>query len=124
MKPKWLDRNISAKGPYLTLCMSPAELTDVCKRLGVAPEPWPESHARTITFERKGHSPACVVTLTTEWPKYTGIQIAGILVHEAVHVWQQHLRDIGEHNPSAEMEAYGIQNISQTLMEEFARRTA
>jgi hypothetical protein len=52
----------------------------------------------------------------------TAVQIAALLVHEAVHIWQQYCADIGEKEPASEQEAYAIQSISQTLMEEYARR--
>lgn len=43
-------------------------------------------------------------------------QVYGLIVHEAVHVWQRIVEHIGEHKPSDEFMAYGIQTIAQELM--------
>jgi hypothetical protein len=53
----------------------------------------------------------------------TGIGLAALLVHEAVHIWQRCCDCIGETNPGDEQEAYAIQNIAQTLMEAYAEKT-
>ena len=50
------------------------------------------------------------------------MEVAGLLIHEAVHVWQGYARDLGEDNPGDEQEAYAIQSIAQELLAEFARR--
>lgn len=44
------------------------------------------------------------------------IAIYSILVHEAVHIWQNFCEKIGETSPSTEFEAYAIQQISINLM--------
>ncbi len=45
------------------------------------------------------------------------IQVYGLLLHEAVHVWQIVKRRMGEREPSVEFEAYSIQAIAQDLFE-------
>lgn len=46
-------------------------------------------------------------------------QIHCLLVHEAVHVWQESMAEINENNPSEEFEAYSIQQISQNLIDAY-----
>lgn len=43
------------------------------------------------------------------------IQVYGLLLHEAVHIWQIVKRRMGEREPSVEFEAYSIQAIAQEL---------
>lgn len=45
------------------------------------------------------------------------IEVYGLLLHEAVHVWQQIKGLMGEREPSSEFEAYSIQAIAQDLFE-------
>lgn len=45
------------------------------------------------------------------------IQVYGLLLHEAVHIWQIVKRRMGEREPSVEFEAYSIQAIAQDLFE-------
>lgn len=72
--------------------------------------------ATTTTLESENKR-CCVVSLNLEITKdLDPIDIATVLVHEAVHVFQQHCKNIGEDNPSEEFEAYSIQQISQQLM--------
>ncbi|WP_242100976.1 hypothetical protein, partial [Acinetobacter baumannii] len=40
------------------------------------------------------------------------IQVYGLLLHEAVHVWQKMKKLMGEREPSSEFEAYSIQAIA------------
>jgi hypothetical protein len=125
MPVKWLDRRIAAPGPYLALCLREEDFKEVLRKLKSDPNlSWLQherSHATTHTFRGTGGS-TCVVCVN-DWQGRSGIEVAGLLVHEAVHVWQEHCRDIGEHDPAIEQEAYAIQNIAQALMADFARQT-
>jgi hypothetical protein len=50
--------------------------------------------------------------------KTTRAQIYGLLIHEAVHVWQKILDHINEKTaPGREIEAYHIQTIAQAMIE-------
>jgi len=75
----------------------------------------PSSNATTHFFERGDGSAAAIVCMPPD-VEADPIQVACLLVHEAVHIWQESMRLIGEEKPSAEFEAYGIQTISQELM--------
>lgn len=129
VKTKWLDRRIAKPGPYLCLCLSEAEFIEALKHLkpkGV-PENWvsPGANATVHQFDNADGDLVCVVCLQPREHKednYTGVEIAGLLVHEAVHVWQLYAESIGERNPGSEQEAYAIQGIAQELMAEYARR--
>lgn len=47
----------------------------------------------------------------------SSIEIHGLLLHEAVHIWQKIKKRMNEKKPSAEFEAYSIQAIAQDLFE-------
>ena len=49
----------------------------------------------------------------------TSVEIHGLLLHEAVHVWQRIRQRMGEREPSIEFEAYSIQRIAQDLFSMF-----
>jgi len=124
MKTRWLDRRIAAPGPYLALCLSEAEFKAATAHLKAGQDcTWiksPQAHATAHTFD--GAHGLTVVVCLSEWRGRNPIEVAGLLVHEAVHAWQQHADHIGEHRPGIEQEAYAIQSIAQELMAEFARR--
>ena len=125
MKPRWLDRRISAPGPHLTLCLNEREFRQAVRHLGIKDSgSWMKnthSDATTHLYERKSGLVA-IVALCSRRKKRSPIEIAGLLVHEAVHVWQAWCDRIGETHPAFEQEAYGVQSIAQELMAEYARR--
>lgn len=118
MKIKWLDRNISALGPYLCLCLSEDEYKQAFKDINEIPiGPWlstPQSNATSHFLTAS--SGLCAVVCLGDCSKRNPIEIATLLVHEAVHVWQEWCDYYGENNPGNEQEAYAIQNIAQELM--------
>lgn len=125
MKPKWLERSLIT-GPYYTLCLSEEAFRAELKRLGVT---------KPVAFILNDHSDAtahyltadngnrCCIVCLRGMEKHTGIEIAGLLVHEATHIWQDWCEQVGEQTPGIETEAYAIQWISQQLMWEYARQT-
>lgn len=122
---RWLDRRIAAPGPYLCLCLAENEYLAAmqhCKRK--QPDPWlstPQSNATTHVLTHTDYGLACIVALGS-WQDRDPVEVAGLLVHEAVHVWQEYAAWIGETRPGTEQEAYAVQAIAQELMAEFARR--
>jgi hypothetical protein len=128
MKLRWLDRRVAAPGPFLVLVRSQQEFDAAmrCCRIPVGAPYLKTQRADATThilFNKRGES-VCVVALGTHAKEHTGVEIAGLLVHEAVHIWQEHCLSIGETSPASEQTAYGIQGIAQTLMEEYARQEA
>lgn len=123
--PRWLDRRIAAPGPYLALCLAEAEFKALIGKLG-APDPGPwisNSHSDATAHHLvSSRGKRCCVICVRGWQGRDPIEMAGLLIHEAVHVWQCYAEDIGEHRPGDEQEAYAIQAIAQELLAEFARR--
>lgn len=54
----------------------------------------------------------------------SSIDVAALLVHEAMHVWQAFCEHVGEKSPSDEFEAYSIQSIFHELMTAYANKTS
>ncbi len=124
MTHRWLDRRISAPGPFLTLCLSDSEYRKALNEIGVDPiGPWisAEQADATVHHIRCDKGQAAVVCVRG-FEGRDPIEVAGLFVHESVHIWQEWCDYCGEHNPGREQEAYAIQAVSQELMAEFARR--
>jgi hypothetical protein len=123
---RWLDRRIAKPGPHLALCLSEAEYLAATKHLNISsPSPWINAGADATmhTFETQDGQQSCIVCLGPV-DERSPIEIAGLLVHEATHIWQRYAESMGEDRPGAEQEAYAIQAISQELMEAYAQRIA
>jgi hypothetical protein len=123
LKTRWLDRRIAAPGPHLALCLTEQAFAAACAHLKREPGGWiktPQANATTHLFARDGKMTA--VVCIDGWQGRDPIEVAGLLVHEAVHVWQEYSDNIGERTPGAEQEAYAVQAIAQELMAEFARQ--
>ena len=124
MKTKWLDRRIACAGPYLTLCLAQEEFDAALKYLKVkhAAPYVSEGADATAHHLTNGKGEAVAIICLSNFQNRSPVEVAGMLVHEAVHVWQNYCQNIGEKEPGREQEAYAIQTISQDLMSEFARR--
>lgn len=121
-KERWLNRQFIV-GPHLAICFTEGEFRRILKKLDVPRDSWCRwindgADATTHTLTNKEKSRIAVVCIDTSCSP-DPVAVAGLLVHEAVHVWQRHMQAIGEDAPSLEFEAYSIQAISQALMWEY-----
>lgn len=89
------------------------------KRMGLKGEKYPTSDARVTFFERDGDSTAIVTVRDGAERERSLLEMVGLIVHEATHVWQHIKEHIGEVKPGDEMEAYAMQAISQELLHAF-----
>lgn len=125
MKTKWLDRRISAPGPYLALCLSEAEFYAALRHAKARYQSnWistPQANA-TAHFLPNSDGELCCIVCLGPHENRSAIEIAGLLVHESVHIFQEYCAHIGEDHPASEQQAYGIQSIAQELLSEFGRR--
>lgn len=127
MKAEWLNRSLMV-GPYFTLCtaeeMLRRTLEDDLKFTGVvAFLSTRHANATTHFLDNQDGEHVAIVCLGSTVGR-SPIEVAGLLVHEAVHIWQQHCSRIGEDAPGSETEAYAIQWISQQLFGEYVRQTS
>lgn len=120
-KVKWIKRAI-IESPYcIGLCQKERDFHKELKRLKIPKKQWPQwlksgYSARVHIFTNDGtNDKSCIVCIGKR--KGRSIYAAyGLLVHEAVHIWQHICEDLNECSPSPEFEAYSIQMISQGLI--------
>lgn len=126
-KDLWLDRNLLTGG-YLAFVTSQEEFEQALKDIDCTdcneaflPKGWP---ACTRHFDNVNGSTAFIVAFSMEAAaKEDPIDVAALLVHEAVHVWQGTERTAGKLGCFGdEGEAYSIQNISTRLMTAYAEK--
>lgn len=128
IKPSWLDRALVLSPYHFCLCLSEKEFHKKLRWFKLPRADWPpfikptHANATTHLLESREGARAAIVCLG-DTTKVEAIQIAALLVHEAVHIWQRGMSDIGETAPSEEFMAYGIQRISQELMYSYVEQT-
>lgn len=116
-KVKWLDGGFLPI--YFCFCPSEKAWDREMKRLKIKDEPYPTTNGRCTTFfNLEGDVHDCIfVTIDSGIAKkFSRVQIEGVIIHEAVHVYQEALKSMGEEKPGIEMEAYSIQGIAMQLL--------
>ena len=123
---RWRDRRVAKQGPFLTLVLSQDELDHALRGMTKEHITFPVTGAlcTTLTHDKTNELCAIVSVSQNARDNCNAIEMAGLLIHEAVHVWQRHAEHMGETRPGDEQEAYAVQGISQELMAEYARRMA
>lgn len=115
-QPMWMSREIGIPLMNWCLCVSEEAYQVARKQLAkegkIISDDFPESGAICQFIYLNKRLTDCIICLVEQEDP---IDNAGFLVHEAVHVWQEFCKEIGEENPSSEFEAYTIQNITTRL---------
>lgn len=102
---------------HVGFCPSKKAWKCTFKELKQKPHEWPRSDGScTRIYNDLGH-PVILITISGKAAKrVTGVQIVGIVAHEAMHAWRFIRDHIGESEPSFEFEAYVIQAITMGLL--------
>jgi hypothetical protein len=116
----WCDRRLVMSPVYFGICTSAAQFAAECRKLGLKQRPeWIPAAAAAVCHilaNAKGET-ACIVAVPPRKRGQSRAEYAALIVHEAVHVWQQVREALGEEKPSSEFEAYSLQAICQELFE-------
>ena len=118
----WVNRTLIQLPFHLGLSTSEADYHKKLRYLKIPVKDWPPflktaTSDATTQFFNDGDGKLCVVICFGPRGRLSKAQIAALICHEAVHVWQEVMLDWGEEKPSTEFMAYGIQSITQTLLE-------
>lgn len=123
----WLSRTL-IEGPFLALVLAEADFIATLNHLEV-PEAARPGWLRPgfngcvhhfITGRGEAANVVCIGPTEGRDP----IEVAGLLVHEAVHVVQNIVADMGERAPGDEFMAYVTQNVAMRLMDSYRKQTA
>lgn len=117
-KPKdgeviWCDRGWQPV--YFGFCPSRRAWSREMRKMGCK-EPYPANEGCATTFEKDGK--VCIIVTLGKAASAEGrtrTEIAGLICHEAAHIWQEVRRTMNEKAPSIEFEAYAMQSIFQGL---------
>lgn len=123
MASKYISKTLVYSPYHIGLCVTEKEFLQEIKKLKIV---LPKDHlwlrtgasARTHEFYNESGDLLCLVCIRKP-NKFTTAELAGILAHEATHIWQFIKEELGERNPSVEFEAYSIGNITQGLLERY-----
>ena len=123
-KVKWIDRWLLLSPYCIGVCKAEDQFNRELKRLKIPPNQWPDwvdigCDGKTHFFEKGDGRDNCCIVCIRHRKGLTRTEMIGVIIHEAVHVWQAIRDDIGEDNPSSEFEAYSIQIITQRLIVEY-----
>lgn len=123
-KLTWLDRS-ALLSPYYTLCLSERAMHNAFARLSIPRERRPEfvhANASATTHFVSSKNKLCAVVCVCHDASDSQAEMYALLAHEAVHIWQEMCRDIGERAPGDEIEAYVIQHLTRCLIDEYLRQ--
>ncbi len=120
----WINRSMVTSPYHIGLCRSEKSFKKELCRLKVPKHQRPEwltsgKDGKCHFFDKiKDHSLCCIVCISDKC-KPSKSQVVGLLVHEAMHIWDDIVDELNEKYPSSEFKAYSVQNITQRLLEAY-----
>lgn len=116
---KWLSGSLQECSFKYKLITSQKEFQSLLNKLHIGADAYCDEGALAQTYYYRDAG-VCLVCLK-EGLSLSEVDVFGLLVHEAVHVWQFHCEYIGEDKPGNETEAYAIQKLSVELMRAYKK---
>lgn len=118
---EWCDRSLIVSPYYYCLVITEEQFNTELDRLKIPrhlPGKWvSQGSDATVHFLLHGETGRKIaIVALDDSKKVTATQKVALIVHEAVHIWQHIVEELGETNPSNEFEAYSIQAITQELL--------
>lgn len=127
---EWLSRTLLVAPYCFALCLTEEQFDSELRRLKIPANKRPDfqvhanSDAAVFFFHQSNSNGLCALVCMSKPKRGKPIEVVhGLLVHEAVHIWQACRDELSEKNPSSEMEAYAIQHIAQELMASYRKQT-
>jgi hypothetical protein len=125
VKGKFLSGDVIWLPFRYCLFTRPKDYFDSLKKAGIDKSDWgefvPGDKGAATHFWRFKDLQVLIVCMDRNCGK-DPLQITSLLFHEAVHIWQELIKHMGEKEPSDEFMAYSIQWIGQQLCYEFRRQ--
>jgi len=93
-------------------------------RLKVPVPDWPiwlRDTASACVHEFISHTGDRVCIVCIDDDDYTPAQLAGVMAHEATHIWQKIAKDWTESDLLGEFAAYAVENITEELVSAYRR---
>lgn len=115
----WISRSL-LQGPRVAVVFSQRQFQRAARAIGEGgdQDPYCEPHMHACVHAYDAvDGLACIVGINAaRLAQLDPIDVAALLVHEAVHIWQRTRIRLGPGDLGVEMEAYAIQNLSAELM--------
>lgn len=116
---RWLNPTLLTCD-HVGICFNEREFHRELRRMKVPAHQWSSwltegalATTHHLTSEKGNRASIVCTPIRKDWE---GVEVAALLVHEAMHVLQEHFDYIGETAVGRETQAYAIQNISARLM--------
>lgn len=116
---KWLNPTLLTCD-HVGICFNDRDFQRELRRMKVPSHNWGSwltegalATTHHLTSEKGSRASIVCTPIRPEWE---GVEVATLLVHEAVHVVQEYFDWIGESQVGKETQAYAIQSVSAQLM--------